>query len=185
MNILDQPVLVLNKSWQAIDITTVAIAYCDLCRGVATGMDTASMSPVTWEQWRALPIRECDQSVATIHGPVRVPTVICKASYAKMPKKRPKLSSRAIAERDGRICQYTGEHAPDGNVDHVIPSSRGGKTAWENVVWSSKKVNTKKGNRLNHEVGLKLRRQPKAPPVVPFCATVKPHHDDWKLFLIE
>ncbi len=36
----------------------------------------------------------------------------------------------------------------EGSLDHVVPRSRGGKDAWENLVWSSKAVNAKKGNRL-------------------------------------
>jgi 5-methylcytosine-specific restriction endonuclease McrA len=154
-------------------------------RGIATAFDIgpAGLRPVTWEEWRTLPVREQDMSVSTIHGPIRVPTVVCKSSYAKMPKKRPKLNAKGVALRDNMVCQYTGRHAPDGNVDHIVPRSRGGKHAWENVVWSSRKVNNKKGSKLNHEAGLKLLRKPPTPGEVPFCATVQPEHDDWAMFL--
>jgi 5-methylcytosine-specific restriction endonuclease McrA len=55
-------------------------------------------------------------------------------------------------------CQYTGAVLrPDkGSLDHFVPRSRGGRDAWENLVWAAKGVNTRKGNRLAHEAGLKL-----------------------------
>ena len=91
----------------------------------------------------------------TMRGPIRVPTVIVAVNFAKVPKKRPKLCSRTIRERDGNRCQYTGKvlKPEQGSLDHVVPRSRGGKDAWENLVWSSKDVNAKKGNRLPQEAG--------------------------------
>ena len=61
--------------------------------------------PVTWQEWVTLAIREQDQSVRTVRGEIRVPTVIVLASFAKVPKKRPKLYARTIRERDGNRCQ--------------------------------------------------------------------------------
>jgi Restriction endonuclease len=48
-----------------------------------------------------------------------------------------------------------------------LPHSRGGPDTWENLVWSSKDVNTRKGNRLPHEAGLKLLSVPRAPKELP------------------
>lgn len=49
-------------------------------------------------------------------------------------------------ERDGGICQYTGrKHAPgEGNIDHVVPRSRGGASSWENCLRSHRSVNEQK-----------------------------------------
>jgi hypothetical protein len=73
---------------------------------VATALDIdgESMVPVKWSEWLLLPIRGPDSFVTTPRGRVRVPTVIVLANYAKVPKKRPKLSARGIWERDGRRC---------------------------------------------------------------------------------
>ncbi len=73
----------------------------------------------------------------TVRGPIRVPTVIVAVNYAKAPKKRPKLCARAIRERDGNRCQYTGRflRPEEGSLDHVVPRSHGGKDARENLVW--------------------------------------------------
>jgi 5-methylcytosine-specific restriction endonuclease McrA len=75
--------------------------------------------------------------VRTARGAIRVPTVIVAVNYARVPKKRPKLSAKNIRERDGNRCQYTGKllHPDEGSLDHVVPRSRGGADSWENLVW--------------------------------------------------
>ncbi len=185
-------VLVLNRNWQAINIRTPQDAFCQMATGVATGLEVAGeehIRPVTWVEWLTLPIREQDQAVLTVRGPIRVPTVIVLASFAKVPKKRPKLCARSIRERDGNRCQYTGVllRPDEGNIDHVVSRSRGGRDAWENCVWSSKAVNTHKGNRLPHEAGLKLLNPPRAPKELPVTALIRNAHGiaEWKLFLNE
>ncbi|MCI0744716.1 MAG: HNH endonuclease, partial [Verrucomicrobia subdivision 3 bacterium] len=84
-------------------------------------------------------------------------------------------------------CQYTGKILqPDqGSIDHVVPRSRGGRNAWDNCVWASKAVNSKKANRLPHEAGLKLLTVPRAPKELPVTALIRNAHGvaEWKLFL--
>jgi hypothetical protein len=52
-------------------------------------------------------------------------------------------------------------------------------------VWSSKNVNARKGNRLPHEAGLRLLKQPRAPKELPVTALLRNAHGvaEWKLFL--
>ena len=183
-------VLVLNRHWQAINVRTPQEAFCMLASNVATGLAIEReehIRPVTWEEWICLPIREQDQAVRTVRGPIRVPTVIVAVNYAKVPKKRPKLCARTIRERDGNRCQYTGRllHPNEGNLDHVVPRSRGGQDAWENLVWAAKDVNQRKANRLPHEAGLKLLRAPRAPKELPVTEFIRqsPRVADWELFL--
>jgi 5-methylcytosine-specific restriction endonuclease McrA len=134
-----------------------------------------------------LPIREQDESVHTVRGEIRVPTVIVAVNYARVPKKRPKLCARTIRERDGNRCQYTGRmlRPDEGSLDHVVPRSRGGKDVWENLVWSAKEVNQRKADRLPHEAGLKLLSVPRAPKEMPVSALIRntSEVEDWKLFL--
>jgi 5-methylcytosine-specific restriction endonuclease McrA len=70
-------------------------------------------------------------------------------------------------------------------MDHVLPRSRGGKNAWENLVWAGKDVNARKGNRLPHEAGLRLLNLPRAPKELPAPATIRNAHSvaEWRLFL--
>ena len=183
-------VLVLNRNWQAIHTKTPADAFCMMASGAATGLDVQgddSIVPVKWDDWLKLPVREEDQAVHTPRGVVRVPTVIVAANYAKVPLHRPRLGARGMWERDGGVCQYTGRPlAPhEGNIDHIVPRSRGGATSWENCVLSHRDVNSKKGARLPHEVGLRLLRKPHVPKAMPATAFIRNTHGirDWHKFL--
>jgi 5-methylcytosine-specific restriction endonuclease McrA len=204
-------VLVLNRNWQAINIRTPAEAFCQLATNVATALEiegeqlldsedpslhiphsalrTPTIRPVPWDEWITLPIREQDNAVQTVRGPIRVPTVIVLANFAKVPKKRPKLCARTIRERDANRCQYTGRELrpEEGSLDHVVPRSRGGQDAWENLVWSAKEVNQRKADRLPHEAGLKLLKAPRAPKELPVTALIRNPHGipEWKLFVPE
>src|SRR5215470_17814678 len=167
MNILNKAiVLVLNRNWQAINIRTPQEAFCQMATNVATALDielgddarAEALRPVTWDEWITLPIRPQDNAVHTVRGAIRVPTVIVAVNFAKVPKKRPKLCAKTIRERDGNRCQYTGKvlKPDEGSLDHVLPRSRGGRDAWENLVWAAKEVNQRKADRLPHEAGLRL-----------------------------
>ena len=163
-----------------------------MATNVATALDIEGenhIRPVTWDEWIKLPIRDSDNLVRTARGPIRVPTVIVAVNFAKVPKKRPKLCAKTIRERDGNRCQYTGQllKPEEGSLDHVLPRSRGGADTWENLVWSSKEVNTRKGNRLPHEAGLTLLSIPRAPKDLPVTALIRNAHGvaEWKLFLNE
>jgi len=204
-------VLVLNRNWQAINIRTPQEAFCMMATNVATGLEieradpphpesdsfctphsalrTGTVRPVAWDEWITLPIRPQDNAVRTVRGPIRVPTVIVAVNFAKVPKKRPKLCARTIRERDGNRCQYTGRalRPDEGSLDHVLPRSRGGKDTWENLVWSSRDVNARKGNRLPHEAGLKLLTVPRAPKEMPVAALIRNAHGipEWGMFVRE
>jgi 5-methylcytosine-specific restriction endonuclease McrA len=180
----------LNRNWQAIHVKTPAEAFCMMASGSATGLDVRGddhIVPVSWEDWLALAVREDDNQVNTPRGPVRVPTVIVAANYAKVPLCRPRFGARGIWERDGGVCQYTGRKlAPDeGNIDHVVPRSRGGESSWENCVLSHREVNSRKGDRLPQEVGLRLVKKPGVPRAVPATFLIRNHHGirDWQRFL--
>ena len=183
-------VLVLNRNWQAINIRTPQEAFCMMATNVATALEIEGdddIRPVTWEEWITLPVRTQDNAVHTVRGAIRVPTVIVAVNFAKVPRKRPKLCAKTIRERDENRCQYTGKvlKPEEGSLDHVVPRSRGGKDAWENLVWSSKDVNARKGNRLPQEAGLKLLSVPRAPKELPASALIRNAHDiaDWELFV--
>ncbi len=167
-------VLVLNRHWQAIAARTPADAFAQMMTGTACGLDIDAQSG------QLVPVR-------TVRGAVRVPTVLVLARYDRVPRRRPALSARAIWERDGRRCQYTGKvlGPGEGNIDHVVPRSRGGATSWENCVLACRQVNSRKADRLPEEVGLRLLRAPAAPRELPVTVLLRNHHGiaDWELFL--
>ena len=205
-HLLDSPiVLSLNRAWQVIGHRTVRQAITAMTGGEAglppaTGIDISYpktdsgwsfdtplyLSPVKWDEWMGLPVRDFDLSIATAKQRIRVPTVIVATHFADMPMTQPRLSREAILQRDGGVCQFTGEYVgrEGGNLDHVVPVARGGRNAWGNLVWAKRSVNTAKGARLPHEAGLRLLRTPKAPPRVPISALLREaKHPDWVHFL--
>jgi len=183
-------VLVLNRNWQAIHVKTPVEAFCMLASGAATALDVQgdeSIVPVKWDEWLKLPVRETDNAIKTTRGPVRVPTVIVAANYARVPLRRPRFGARGLWERDGGVCQYTGRKLSrhEGNIDHVVPRSRGGLSTWENCVLAHRDVNHRKADRLPQEAGLHLQRQPVAPRALPASLMIRNSHGirDWEHFL--
>ena len=61
------------------------------------------------------------------------------------------LTNRALFARDKNLCAYCGEVFKRYGLlsrDHVIPTSKGGKDEWTNVVTSCIPCNQKKANRM-------------------------------------
>lgn len=166
-----------------------ADAFGLMATGAAMALDISegNMRPVPWREWLTLEVRPGDHSVRTVRGPVRAPTVVVLTRFGRVPMRRLRFSLRGLWLRDRGTCQYTGRPlAPgEGNIDHVIPRSRGGRTTWENCVLSHKTVNLRKGNRTPEEAGLRLLRRPEAPREMPATAFIRNTLGlkDWDLFL--
>jgi 5-methylcytosine-specific restriction endonuclease McrA len=114
---------------------------------------------------------------------VRVPSVVKLKYFVAVPyRTRGTLSRRAVLVRDDFECQYCG--APAENVDHIHPRSRGGTHTWENVVACCRRCNSRKENRTAAEVGMKLRRPPRAPQDNLFLiVSVGKLHPTWEPYL--
>jgi 5-methylcytosine-specific restriction endonuclease McrA len=90
------------------------------------------------------------------------PSVVRLSHYVRVPyQTRIALNRRAVFARDGHRCQYCGSAAE--NIDHVIPRSKGGLHAWDNVVAACRPCNSRKRDRLLEDSGMKLRRAPSIP----------------------
>jgi 5-methylcytosine-specific restriction endonuclease McrA len=183
-------VLVLNKNWQAVGIKNPADTFAMLMTDTATGLDIRGldyMVPLRWEDWVNLPINEDDEFVQTINQKIKIPKVIILSKFDKVPRKRPRFSQKNIWIRDNFTCQYTGKKLKpgEGNIDHIIPKSRGGSTDWSNCVLACKKVNAKKADAMPEEVGLKLLKRPEPPKELPVYHYITNRHGikEWDLFL--
>lgn len=199
-------VLKLNKFWQAVDQGIVGDALIDLAGGINSfaldieygkkedgTMDfsrAVNMRPVGWDEWITLPIRPWDFTITTPRLEIRVPTVLIARNYEGVPKVKfgRMPSGDQIRIRDGNVCQYTGRRLKkeEISIDHVVPKSRGGDNSWKNLVTTSKDINARKGNKLNHEIGLKLIRPPTIPEPIPRYKLIREaKHPDWRHFLEE
>ncbi len=188
----DHCVLVLNRNWQAISIISPADAFSHMASGNADGLDIhgeEKLTPVGWPKWLELEVRDEDLAIGTARGQVRAPTVIILKRYAKVPVFKPKLGLKSLWLRDKGICQYSGKQLKfsEASVDHVIPSSRGGETSWENCVLADRLLNSQKSDRTPAEAGLKLRRPPYEPKAIPVTLTLRNTLGikEWNFFLVK
>lgn len=188
---LTEHVLVLNKNWTALRIVTAAEALADLFVGRVVAVDT-DYQMYDFGSWRELSDFETEfesdphRYVQTVRRPVRVPAVVCLLRFDRVKRNAVRLSRKNIYLRDNYTCQYTGVKLPASelNLDHVIPTSRGGRTRWENLVCCSVDVNSRKGNRTPAEAGLKLIRKPRKPDAAELLLKSTPQrHDSWKHFV--
>ncbi|MBI4828246.1 MAG: HNH endonuclease [Nitrospinae bacterium] len=69
---------------------------------------------------------------------------------------------------DDHTCQYCGGRHTELTIDHVVPRSQDGVSAWENVVTACRRCNLKKGSRTLTEAGMRLLRPPSKPEYLLF-----------------
>jgi 5-methylcytosine-specific restriction endonuclease McrA len=187
-SVLDSSVLVLNRHYMPVNITTVRRAFVLLYQGTAKAIDK-QFQTFDFESWAALSqeLHAGDGDfVKTVSSAIRVPRVIILQVYDRLPHLHVRFSRQNIYLRDKNTCQYCGHRLPRSelNLDHVIPRSRGGRTTWENIVCSCINCNLQKGGRTPHEAGLSLLRRPARPRWSPFERGEGRHtYEDWRPFL--
>lgn len=98
---------------------------------------------------------------------VVVPSIIAVRGHGQGKRKRtvPGLSNQSLFKRDRFVCAYCGKKFVEEKLsrDHVLPTSRGGKNVWMNVVTACKADNHMKANKTPEEAGLKLLYVPYVP----------------------
>ena len=173
-NSVETSVLVLNASYEAINICNMRRALKMVFKGTAQTEEA---------------------SEAVIHSPsavMHVPHVIRLVNYVNVPRSVVKFSRKNVLVRDRHRCQYCRQEFPTAllTLDHVVPLSRGGTTTWENVVTACKKCNNRKGNRLVSESKMWLERQPKTPSILTYLQLNRSgsyhgrgYHPSWKKYL--
>lgn len=132
---------------------------------------------------RATCVEEGTKVFRSAYFEMFIPTVIKLNKYAKIPHRTTiGLSRRAIFARDGGLCAYCDNKAE--TIDHVIPKSKGGGHAWENVVAACAKCNHKKGDKSLTDMGWKLTFVPVAPTGVAWRIIGYRNPDpSWKVYL--
>ncbi|MDP4808429.1 MAG: HNH endonuclease [Cyanobium sp. MAG_160] len=136
-------VLVLNASYEPLNITTWRRAVVMVLKGKAEGLE-----------------HDPDRR---IREDTLQPTVIRLRHFVRVPYKPLPLTRRNLFHRDGHRCQYCGASAEQLSVDHVVPRSRGGLDTWENVTTACLPCNVRKGNRTPREAAMPLLRPPHRP----------------------
>lgn len=114
-----------------------------------------------------------------------VPSVIILKEYMKA-KSTVRFSRANIYLRDNGTCQYCYKAIGprEATLDHVLPTSLGGKTTWENCCTACGPCNANKGN--NKKIVPKIA--PKKPSYYDLVSKRKKmpfnvHHKEWLEFL--
>ena len=136
-------VLVLNASYEPLNITTWRRAIVMMLKGKAESLEQD-------------PNRMIRQNTM-------IPTVIRLRHFVRVPFQELPLTRRNILNRDSQCCQYCGCSEEKLSIDHIIPRSRGGQDSWENVTTACLNCNVLKGNRTPKEANMPLLNKPRRP----------------------
>jgi 5-methylcytosine-specific restriction endonuclease McrA len=187
MNIEGQ-VLVLNRSWVAVNVASVRRAVALLYQDLARAVDPADYRMYDFSDWCELSQARDDGRF--IHSPtmrLRVPEIIILNAFNGFFHKEVRFSRRSIFERDKSTCQYCGTKLAKSEltIDHVMPRSRGGRDTWDNLVLACVKCNVRKGDRTPIEADMPLIRRPHKPAWLPTLGTRLPAGRilSWQRFL--
>jgi 5-methylcytosine-specific restriction endonuclease McrA len=145
-NSMHAPVLVLNATYEPINICAARRALVLVLKGVARAEENQP------------------RFIKSPSMTMSIPSVIRLLEFRHIPRQSRALSRKNILMRDRNTCQYCGQVAPPNELtlDHVIPRSRGGQSTWENLVACCKECNHRKGNSTPPESDLRLIREPRS-----------------------
>jgi 5-methylcytosine-specific restriction endonuclease McrA len=140
------PVLVLNATYEPINVCAARRALVLVLKGVASA-----------EEESRLVFRSPSRSF-------RVPSVIRLLEYRRIPFQGRALSRKNILMRDRNTCQFCARVLPASELtlDHIVPRARGGESTWDNLVACCHPCNNRKGDRSLEEAGMKLLRRPRS-----------------------
>ena len=135
-------VLVLNASYEPLNITTWRRAVVMMIKGKAEGLE--------------------HDSKHLVRSDMHLPTVIRLRQFVRVPFRQVPMTRRNVFQRDNHTCQYCGSRELL-SIDHVIPRSRGGTDAWDNVTTACTSCNVRKASRTPSEADMPLKRVPRRP----------------------
>jgi len=187
--LLDRPVLVLNRLWQAINVCTARRAIALVCTGHAHVVDEedGAFSTYGFDDWCTISCEDDAECVHSVTLRMRCPRIIVLGIFDRLPDKEVRYTRTNVFSRDKHTCQYCRQRFErrNLNIDHVLPRHRGGKTVWTNVVCSCLECNRLKGNRTPEEAGMRLMHKPKKPRWQPFLEVQfsKAYDQSWHHFL--
>lgn len=186
-DVLQRPILLLNRYFSPVSVTTARRGLVLLFCGAAQALDERGDAH-DFGAWRRLPVRDDDDRLPVVDGELRLPRVMHLLRYDRSPRVGVRLTRRNLLLRDGYQCQYCGRRpgVRDLNVDHVMPRSRGGHDSWDNLVISCRPCNLRKGKRTPAEAGMRLLSEPKKPYwtiAAHIALTTRTPFSEWQPFL--
>ncbi len=142
---INSPVLVLNQSYEALNICRARRAVVLLLQGKAEMLENGL------------------GFIHTANNVFPIPSVIKLLYLVRRPQPKRKLTRLGVFHRDLFTCQYCGKVSHELTIDHVVPRHQGGEHNWENVVSACIPCNRHKAGRTPKQAGMKLTSQPAQP----------------------
>ena len=159
--------LVLNQNYEAMSICNVQRAIILLFLGKAE-----------------LIASKDSKKISSVKSFMAFPTIVRLKLYIRVPYKKIVLSRKNILRRDSHRCQYCNRSDVPLTIDHIIPKSKAGDDAWENLVAACVRCNNKKGDRTPDEAKMPLIKRPTKPSHITFMKHfVGKVDEDWKPYL--
>lgn len=153
MGSFERKVLVLDSRYEPVKVVTMELGFVLLYAGRVTA------------------VVESERALNGVSRTWNVPWIVrlegCRPRNKRL--NGPRFSRQNIYLRDGFRCQYCHWSGTAANLtlDHLLPSAKGGKTTWENIVTACKTCNMKKGAKTIEELGIRLQRPPSKPQLHP------------------
>lgn len=185
-NVLHRKTLVLNRNWVPVNVILVQDAIVKACSERAKILDTETMYPCTFDEWIERTPKAGAPVVRSQHIVCEAPSIITLTDYDHYPDLSVVFSRRNLYIRDKNTCQYCGckPGTKELSIDHVVPTSRGGRTCWENCVLACTNCNARKANRFPSEAKMYLKRKPIRPSWhMKYVLKVRRIPEDWAKFL--
>lgn len=122
--------------------------------------------------------------VHSVNRSFPVPSVLRLSRLVRLKRREVPLTKPNLMRRDNYTCQYCGDRNVHMTLDHVIPRTHGGTDSWDNLVCACDKCNSRKGDKIPREAGMKLRRKPKEPHYFSFVlASLGTPPAEWRPYL--
>lgn len=194
VSVLNKKVLALNSAWLPVDIISVKDAFRLVVKGNARILETVQETYMLHhlESWIDLYMTEKYAKINTVSLEIPVPEIIVLTLYDEIPTQSINFSKENLLIRDHRKCVYCqcDLTLDTTTIDHVMPTSRGGTTTWENCVSACSSCNREKAHHLPTGK-FKPKVKPREPTSVgPLYKINKKHNIDhipevWKKFLFK
>ena len=164
---IDSAVLVLNQSYEPLNVCNARRAFVLVDRGKAEVLEHG------------------EGGIRTTRFLFRLPSVIRMIYMIKRPRPTMRLSRREVFNRDRYICQYCGRQTRELTLDHVVPRHRGGRHEWENLASACKTCNHRKAGRTPREARMHLLQEPFAPKMSSYYVVYRYLDDQegWRKFI--
>ena len=104
---LNTKVLVLNRHYLPVHVTSVRRAFSLLYQGVAEAVNEQYQT-FDFDSWSDLSATVHDETIGLVDRVIRVPRVILLLTYDRIPKRQVRFSRFNVYARDRNTCQYCG-----------------------------------------------------------------------------